>query len=71
MKKSEQIISLLKEKGKLKQQVFDNTFETFNELKKNLLELEKEYNKELEGQDSRVRLEYSKSRFSIYIFRNN
>lgn len=56
--KSEQIISILKDKGKLKQQIFDNTFNTFKELKKILTAIEKEYNKKLEGHDSRVRIEY-------------
>ncbi|MBN2663506.1 MAG: hypothetical protein JXR68_07630 [Bacteroidales bacterium] len=56
--KSEQIISILKEKGKLKQQIFDITFSAFKELKKILSEIEKEYNKKLEGHDSRVRVEY-------------
>lgn len=56
MEKSEQIISILKEKGKLKQKVFDNTLDTFKEIKKILPEIEKQYNKALE--DTRVSVEY-------------
>ncbi len=58
MQKSEQIISILKDKGKLKQKIFDNTFEIFDSLKDILLNIEDDYNKELEGQDSRVRVKY-------------
>jgi len=58
MDKSEQIISILKEKGKLKQLVFDNTFQTFKTIKSVLSEIAIEYNSKLEGLDSRVRVEY-------------
>jgi hypothetical protein len=58
MNKSEQIISLISQKAVLKQKIFDKTFETFNLLKKLLVELEKEYNKKLKTEDSRVVIEY-------------
>lgn len=58
MSKSEQILTLLKEKGELKQKVFENTFDTFNVVKLILAEFEKDYNKELEKSGSSVSLEY-------------
>ena len=43
----------------LKQQVFDNTFATFNELKDILFEMSSEWDDELDGRiDRRVRIEY-------------
>ena len=58
MKKSQQIISIIKEKGKLKQQVFDNTLSVFNLLKEILKNVATEYNENLKIQDSRVKFEY-------------
>ena len=46
-------------KSSLKQQVFDNTFATFNELKDILFEMSSEWDDELDGRiDRRVRIEY-------------
>jgi hypothetical protein len=58
MNKTEQIISLIGQKAVLKQKVFDNTFEIFNNLKKLLAKIEKEYNQKLQVEDSRVKIEY-------------
>ncbi len=58
MNKTEQIISLISQKAVLKQKIFDKTFETFNMLKKLLVELEKEYNRKLKVDDSRVIIKY-------------
>ena len=46
-------------KSTLKQQIFDNTFSTFNELKETLFEMASEIDDELDGKlDRRVRIEY-------------
>jgi len=58
MPNKEQILSLLIEKGELKQKVFDNTFNAFSKLKIILTEIEKEYNSDLQKSASRVSLEY-------------
>lgn len=58
MSKKEQIISIITQKGVLKQKIFDNTLEIFNTLKKLLSELETEYNEDLKNSDSRIRLSY-------------
>jgi len=60
MKKSAKdiIINTLREKSVTKQQVYDNTLEAFNILKKVLKDISIEYNKELKDTDSRVTLEY-------------
>ena len=52
------IISSLKEKSSLKQNVFDNTLKVFSDLKEILQELVSEYNQLLNGEDDRVKLEY-------------
>jgi len=58
-KAKQMIINTLKEKCAIKQQVYDNTIDTFNLLKEVLQELVKEYNKNLKKVDTRVWLEYS------------
>lgn len=57
-KKNDPIFTLLTEKAGLKQHVFDNTFQVFKTLKQVLAEIAERYNKQLEGTDPRVRLEY-------------
>jgi len=53
------ILETLIRKSGLKQQVFDNTFATFNELKDILFEMSSEWDDELDGRiDRRVRIEY-------------
>src|SRR5512133_734331 len=56
--KKQTIISTLKEKSVLKQKVYDNTFEAFNNSKDVLKVMAKDMNSSLEGLDSRVKLEY-------------
>ncbi len=58
LSKSEQILQLVEQKGKLKQKIFDNTFETFRTLKTVLNDLSKEYNERLQTDESRVKFEY-------------
>ncbi|MCE5345665.1 MAG: hypothetical protein LLG13_05145 [Bacteroidales bacterium] len=53
------IIGTLKEKSLLKQRVFDNTFESFCDVKDVLKNLTKDCNTNLSGLDSRIRLEYT------------
>lgn len=53
------ILETIVRKSSLKQQVFDNTFATFNELKYILFEMSSEWDDELDGRiDRRVRIEY-------------
>jgi hypothetical protein len=52
------IIDILQQKTSIKQKVFDNTFEVFNQLKEMLHELTNDINEELSGVDRRVKLEY-------------
>ena len=53
------ILDAIVKKSTLKQQIFDNTFATFNELKETLFELASEIDDELDGKlDRRVRIEY-------------
>ena len=55
----EKILSTIINKSTLKQQTFDNTFTTFNELKDVLFEIASELDDELDGKlDKRVRIEY-------------
>jgi hypothetical protein len=62
------IIGTLKEKSLLKQKVFDNTFETFCNVKEVLKSLSKEITSNLSGIDSRIRVEYSdRSNFDAQI----
>lgn len=58
METKEQILAALRGKSLTKQRVFDSTQEVFNSFKTNLIEIEKEYNHELNGLDHRVHLEY-------------
>jgi hypothetical protein len=53
------IITSLKEKSILKQRVYDNTLEAFLNIKEVLKSLSKEINSNLEGVDSRIKLEYT------------
>lgn len=57
-KRPNPILTLLTEKAKFKQQVFDSTFETFMSLKMVLAEITEYYNGLLVGEDPRIRLEY-------------
>ena len=53
------ILDAIVKKSTLKQQIFDNTLSTFNELKETLFELASEIDDELDGKlDRRVRIEY-------------
>ena len=55
----EDIISTIVNKSTLKQQTFDNTFSTFQELKDVLFEIASELDDDLDGRlDKRVRIEY-------------
>lgn len=55
----EKILESIVRKSTLKQQIFDNTFSTFNELKETLFEMASEIDDELDGKlDRRVRIEY-------------
>lgn len=66
--KKQEIIGTLKEKSLLKQKVFDNTFESFCNVKDVLKNLAKEVNTNLAGMDSRIKLEYSdRSNFDAQI----
>ncbi len=56
--KKTEIIKTLQEKSVLKQKVYDNTAEAFNKLRKLLAAITREFNRELEGADKRVRLVY-------------
>lgn len=56
--KKQTIIATLKEKSVLKQKVYDNTFEAFNNIKDVLKVMAKDMNSSLEGLDSRVKMEY-------------
>ena len=62
------IIGTLKEKSLLKQKVYDNTFESFCDVKEILKTLSKEVNVSLAGIDSRIKLEYTdRSNFDAQI----
>lgn len=56
--RNEHIVATMREKSLMKMQVYDNTFETFNEMKDILHELVNDLNPHLEHLDRRVRLEY-------------
>jgi len=63
-----EIIGTLKEKSQLKQRVYDNTFESFCELKEVLKNLSRELNGSLAGTDQRIRVEYTdRSNFDAQI----
>ena len=63
-----EIIGTLKEKSQLKQKVYDNTFESFCDVKEVLKGLAKELNGSLAGTDSRIRVEYTdRSNFDAQI----
>jgi hypothetical protein len=63
-----EIIGTLKEKSQLKQKVYDNTFESFCDVKEVLKGLSKELNGSLVGTDSRIRVEYTdRSNFDAQI----
>jgi hypothetical protein len=57
--KKNSIIATLKEKSLLKQKVYDNTLEAFSNMKDVLKSMAKEVNSNLEGLDSRIKLEYT------------
>ncbi len=52
------ILNTLSEKASMKQKVYDNTFDTFNQIKEVLHEMSNEYNASIRGADKRVKLEY-------------
>lgn len=56
--KKQEIIYTLKDKSVLKQKVYDNTLEIFNNIKEVLKTMSKEINSTLESMDSRIKLEY-------------
>ncbi len=56
--KKAEIYDLLVKKACLKQKVFDNTYEIFNEIKRILKNLEKEFNDKLKQHDHRIMFEY-------------
>ena len=63
-----EIIGTLKEKSQLKQKVYDNTFESFCDVKEVLKGLAKELNGSLAGTDSRIKVEYTdRSNFDAQI----
>ena len=63
-----EIIGILKEKSLLKQKVYDNTFESFCNIKDVLKGLSKDINNSLGGADPRIRLEYTdRSNFDAQI----
>ncbi len=53
-----QIIDEINIKAKVKQEVYDSTFECFNLLKSILEEISEEYNDEISSEDERVKLNY-------------
>jgi hypothetical protein len=53
------IITTLREKSSLKQKVYDNTCEAFGQVKEVLRMMAKEVNLNLDGSDSRIKLEYT------------
>lgn len=55
------IVKTLQEKSVLKQNVYDNTSKAYRSLKKLLAAITREFNKELEGSDKRVRLVYKEN----------
>jgi hypothetical protein len=57
--KKTSIVVTLKEKSLLKQKVYDNTLESFLVIKDVLKSMSKEINSNLEGSDSRIKLEYT------------
>ena len=57
--KKQSIIKTLKEKSVLKEKVFDNTQESFSNVKEILKTIAKDVNTNLGGIDSRVKLEYT------------
>lgn len=66
--KKNSIITTLKEKSLLKQKVYDNTLEAFSNIKDVLKSMAKEVNSNLEGLDSRIKLEYTdRSNFDAQI----
>lgn len=58
MSKRDELVGTLNVKASLKQQVYDNTYNTFLKLKEILQEYAVEANELLEGQDKRIKLEY-------------
>jgi hypothetical protein len=52
------ILSNLKDKSEVKQQVYDNTLSVLSDIKELLQELKKEFNEQLKKSDQRIRLDY-------------
>ncbi len=60
-KQTNEIIATLKGKASLKQKVFDTTTTAFKMLEELLQELETEYNAQLDGEDNRIKVEFTKT----------
>lgn len=58
MGKRDTIVTTIKEKSLLKQQIYDHTHAVMQELKDILAEYASEINEEIEGTDKRIKLEY-------------
>lgn len=68
MSKREEILSTIKDKVGVKQQVYDNTYEIFLKLKEVLQEYAVEINENLEGADKRVRMIYQdRGKFEVQL----
>ena len=66
--KRQSVVNNLKEKAVLKQKVYDNTFNTFNSLKKLLAAIAREINKEVEDSDKRVKMDFrERGKFDIQV----
>jgi hypothetical protein len=66
--KKDIIISTLKDKSVLKQQVYDNTLDIFNKVRKVLAAMTREINSEIGDTDKRVRMEFKdRGKFDIQI----
>ena len=62
------IVNTLAEKSCIKQQVYDNTLDSFQQVKANLKEVTKDYNRALKNVDERVNLEFKDKGGFIIIY---
>ena len=58
MDTKDKILSILKEKSLVKARVIDNTQDVFNVIKSVALEVQREFNMDLKGEDSRIHFEF-------------
>lgn len=66
--KEEQILQLISEKSQLKQDIFDNTINAFNDIKDILHDIVTNFNVKLKGMDKRLLLEYKdRGKFEVQI----